>query len=145
MSKPTLERRGSLVHLQRDFHSHSVNENVIEMKYAVRGALVLHAGELKAQLAAGGDHGLPFDEVIFCNIGNPQQLEQPPITFLRQVRAPAPARFHPVFEIRFFGSGGSRRGVRRCRCWPVSCIRLCATPTTAAACWPPTRVRGRAP
>lgn len=29
----------------------------------------------------------PFDEVIYCNIGNPQQLEQRPLTFFRQVLA----------------------------------------------------------
>ena len=27
----------------------------------------------------------PFDEILYCNIGNPQQLNQPPITFTRQV------------------------------------------------------------
>jgi hypothetical protein len=30
---------------------------------------------------------LPFKEVIYCNIGNPQQLRQKPITFYRQARA----------------------------------------------------------
>lgn len=29
---------------------------------------------------------LPFDRIINCNIGNPQQLSQKPITFFRQVR-----------------------------------------------------------
>jgi alanine transaminase len=29
--------------------------------------------------------GLPFDKVISANIGNPQQLDQKPITFFRQV------------------------------------------------------------
>jgi len=35
------------------------------------------------------NHGLPFDKVISSNIGNPQQkgLDQPPITFTRQVAA----------------------------------------------------------
>uniref|UniRef100_A0A7S0HIY6 Aminotransferase class I/classII large domain-containing protein n=1 Tax=Hanusia phi TaxID=3032 RepID=A0A7S0HIY6_9CRYP len=30
---------------------------------------------------------MPFDEIIYCNIGNPQQLNQKPITFFRQVLA----------------------------------------------------------
>ena len=30
-------------------------------------------------------HQLPFSKVINCNIGNPQQLGQKPITFFRQV------------------------------------------------------------
>ena len=28
---------------------------------------------------------LPFDKIVFCNIGNPQQLGQRPLTYLRQV------------------------------------------------------------
>ena len=27
----------------------------------------------------------PFSKLVFCNIGNPQELRQHPITFLRQV------------------------------------------------------------
>lgn len=34
-------------------------------------------------MAAG--EKLPFDKIVYCNIGNPQQLKQPPITFFRQV------------------------------------------------------------
>ncbi|KCV69378.1 hypothetical protein, variant [Fonticula alba] len=37
------------------------------------------------RLAAG--EKLPFDEITLCNIGNPQQLGQKPITFFRQVSA----------------------------------------------------------
>jgi hypothetical protein len=29
---------------------------------------------------------LPFDEIVYCNIGNPQALNQQPITFFREVR-----------------------------------------------------------
>lgn len=56
------------------------------MQYAVRGKLVIRAGELDAQLK-GGDKSLPFNEIIYCNIGNPQQLNQKPISFVRQVLA----------------------------------------------------------
>jgi alanine transaminase len=40
--------------------------------------------EYRAKLAKGGSD-LPFDKVISANIGNPQQLDQKPITFFRQV------------------------------------------------------------
>ncbi|CRK38351.1 hypothetical protein BN1708_007740 [Verticillium longisporum] len=40
--------------------------------------------EYRAKLAKG-DKDLPFDQVISANIGNPQQLDQKPITFFRQV------------------------------------------------------------
>ena len=46
--------------------------------------------ELPWQLASElktANHKLPFSEIIYCNIGNPQQLNQPPITYFRQVRA----------------------------------------------------------
>lgn len=70
-----------------DFHK--VNPNVREAKYAVRGELAIKAEEYRAQLAKakeeGRDSGLPFDTVIHANIGNPQQLDQKPITFFRQV------------------------------------------------------------
>ena len=34
--------------------------------------------------------GLDFDRIIYCNIGNPQQLQQKPITFFRQACPPPP-------------------------------------------------------
>lgn len=49
-----------------------------------RGELVLTANSLSTQLQSGS-HNLPFDEVVYCNIGNPQSLNQAPITFPRQV------------------------------------------------------------
>lgn len=58
------------------------NEAVQSMQYAVRGQLVLRAQELSRQLEAGSK--LPFSSVIYCNIGNPQSVGQPPITFIRQ-------------------------------------------------------------
>jgi len=64
----------------------SINPKVMDAQYAVRGALVLRAMQHERALAAK-DHTLPFDEIIFCNIGNPHQLNQKPITFFRQVLA----------------------------------------------------------
>ncbi|KAI8067788.1 pyridoxal phosphate-dependent transferase [Gongronella butleri] len=54
-----------------------------QMEYAVRGALPIRAEALQKELAKDG--GRSFDRVVFCNIGNPQQLNQKPITFFRQV------------------------------------------------------------
>ena len=31
--------------------------------------------------------GYPFDEVTYCNIGNPQEFNQKPVTFFREVLA----------------------------------------------------------
>jgi aspartate/methionine/tyrosine aminotransferase len=50
---------------------------VLETQYAVRGPVVARAQELER---AGR-------EIIYCNIGNPQALEQKPLTYLRQVLA----------------------------------------------------------
>lgn len=52
-----------------------INENIIEMEYAVRGPIPQRA----AQLKAAGRKTIP------CNIGNPQALGQKPISFYRQV------------------------------------------------------------
>lgn len=61
-----------------------LNRNVVDAQYAVRGALALRAEQLREQLHK--DPGsLPFKYVINANIGNPQQLDQAPITFYRQV------------------------------------------------------------
>lgn len=64
----------------------TLSEDVRRAEYAVRGELVSHAQALQAALAARPG-SLPFSRVVFCNIGNPQQLGQPPITFFRQVLA----------------------------------------------------------
>lgn len=52
---------------------------------AVRGEIVQLAGEIGKELAAGKE--FPFKKIVMCNIGNPQQLGQKPITFFRQVVA----------------------------------------------------------
>eukprot|EP00873_Tetraselmis_striata_P002457 jgi/Tetstr1/422721/TSEL_013518.t1 len=63
----------------------NINPNLVKAEYAVRGAIVARAGQLAQQLAAG--EPLPFDKLVHCNIGNPQQLGQKPISFFRQVLA----------------------------------------------------------
>jgi alanine transaminase len=63
----------------------NVNPRIKEAKYAVRGLLAIKSEEYRAQLKKGEGKDLPFDTVISANIGNPQQLDQKPITFFRQV------------------------------------------------------------
>ncbi|KAI0299399.1 transaminase [Multifurca ochricompacta] len=66
----------------------ALNPNVLKVQYAVRGELAIRAEEYRERLETS-NHGLSFNKVISSNIGNPQQagLDQPPITFNRQVAA----------------------------------------------------------
>ena len=52
-----------------------VNQNILELEYAVRGPIPQRAAELERQ-------GM---KIIPCHIGNPQALGQPPLTYNRQV------------------------------------------------------------
>ena len=52
-----------------------VNQNILDMEYAVRGPIPQRAAVLQQQ----------GKTIILCNIGNPQALGQPPITYYRQV------------------------------------------------------------
>lgn len=61
-----------------------LNVNVVNAKYAVRGRLAIRAEQLKT-LIQETPSKYPFKSVINANIGNPQQLDQKPITFYRQV------------------------------------------------------------
>lgn len=61
-----------------------VNQCVLNAKYAVRGPIPLRAEELRQKLVEEPG-SLPFNKIINANIGNPQQLDQKPLTFYRQV------------------------------------------------------------
>ena len=50
---------------------------VLETQYAVRGPIVARAADLERQ----------GRKIIYCNIGNPQALEQKPLTYIRQMLA----------------------------------------------------------
>jgi len=71
----------------------NMNVHVRAAQYAVRGALVLRAAahaRTLALAAAGGGGGappLPFSSLTYCNIGNPQELGQPSLSFHRAVLA----------------------------------------------------------
>jgi len=64
----------------------SINPKVLKCEYAVRGEIVTHAQRLQQELQTN-PNSLPFKEIIYCNIGNPQSLGQHPITFFREVLA----------------------------------------------------------
>ncbi|KAF7134545.1 hypothetical protein RHSIM_Rhsim08G0244600 [Rhododendron simsii] len=64
----------------------TLNPKVLKCEYAVRGEIVTLAQQLQQELQENpGSH--PFDEILYCNIGNPQSLGQQPITFFREVLA----------------------------------------------------------
>ncbi|KAM4017760.1 alanine aminotransferase 2 [Anomaloglossus baeobatrachus] len=63
----------------------SMNPRVRAVEYAVRGPIVMKAGEIEKELQQGIKK--PFSEVIKANIGDAHAMGQQPITFLRQVVA----------------------------------------------------------
>ncbi|XP_048371644.1 alanine aminotransferase 2 [Sphaerodactylus townsendi] len=63
----------------------SMNPQVKAVEYAVRGPIVMKAGEIEKELRKGIKK--PFTEVIKANIGDAHAMGQQPITFLRQVVA----------------------------------------------------------
>ncbi|XP_067935095.1 alanine aminotransferase 1-like [Watersipora subatra] len=63
----------------------TMNSNVKEMQYAVRGPIVGLAAEVESELENGQDK--PFKEVVRANIGDCHATGQHPLTFLRQVLA----------------------------------------------------------
>jgi aspartate/methionine/tyrosine aminotransferase len=52
-----------------------LNPRAVRAEYAVRGPIVLRAQQLEAE-------GRP---IVYCNIGNPQELGQKPVSFVRQL------------------------------------------------------------
>ena len=68
---------------------HTLNPNIIAARYAVRGKTFLRAQEIKKKIDACKEKGeknpYPFDQIVYCNIGNPQMCNQKPLTYLRQV------------------------------------------------------------
>ncbi|KAI7864667.1 pyridoxal phosphate-dependent transferase [Spinellus fusiger] len=61
----------------------TINPKVHAVEYAVRGRLAIRSEEIREELKNGNP--FPFEKVVSCNIGNPQQLNQKPISFFRQV------------------------------------------------------------
>ncbi|KAJ3219730.1 hypothetical protein HK099_004586 [Clydaea vesicula] len=68
----------------KTFTLDKANQQVKNVNYAVRGELAIRAEFLRSELNKTS-HDFPFQYITNCNIGNPQQLNQKPITFFRQV------------------------------------------------------------
>jgi alanine transaminase len=83
VSKSTLRKMSSTTgpNLTMD----NLNPQIKIMEYAVRGPLVIRAGEIEKELEKGLKK--PFTEVIKANIGDCHAMGQVPITFIRQVLA----------------------------------------------------------
>jgi alanine transaminase len=61
-----------------------INAAVKQTEYAVRGEMAILAEDLRDKIAQDPT-SVPFHAITNCNIGNPQQLGQQPISFLRQI------------------------------------------------------------
>ncbi len=64
-----------------DCITHSASKDL-----SVQGAIVIRAKEIEDEIEAGKSDK-PFKTILYCNIGNPQQLGQHPVTYFRQVLA----------------------------------------------------------
>ncbi|XP_039498189.1 alanine aminotransferase 1 isoform X1 [Drosophila santomea] len=85
----------------------NINPNFIAMEYAVRGPLVIRAGEIEKELEKGVKK--PFDQVIRANIGDCHAMGQQPLTFLRQLMA-------LTFETRLLDSPDYPEDVKKRAC-----------------------------
>lgn len=76
-----------------DFFWRDINDGVRNAEYAVRGLVPSTATLMQGEIDKGTkstsqpNSAYPFDSITFCNIGNPQEFHQKPITFYRQVVA----------------------------------------------------------
>ncbi|SMN21109.1 similar to Saccharomyces cerevisiae YDR111C ALT2 Putative alanine transaminase (glutamic pyruvic transaminase) [Maudiozyma saulgeensis] len=61
-----------------------LNEHVLKAEYAIRGAIPMRAEQIQDQINLDPE-SVPFDKITTANIGNPQQLQQKPLTYSRQV------------------------------------------------------------
>ncbi|KAG5419411.1 ALT1 [Candida metapsilosis] len=93
---PTTNNINSISSITRRFKSsfvpaepltiHDLNEQTVKAQYAVRGKIPIIADGLSELIRKSpSSHGLPFTKIVNANIGNPQQLDQKPLTWYRQV------------------------------------------------------------
>lgn len=62
----------------------TMNQNALQCEYAVRGRVLQRSMELEKELKKTPSK-FPFTAITPCNIGNPHALNQPALTFHRQV------------------------------------------------------------
>lgn len=73
------------------------------VEYSVRGKVVVEANAMRDAIAAAAAEGkpspYPFESIIFCNIGNPQSVGQPSLSYickgLSYFHCPTPAAHTP--------------------------------------------------
>lgn len=81
-----IARNYALFKRARQLTVDDLNESTLDAKYAVRGKIPIRADELRTKIDNDPEnHGLPYDRIISANIGNPQQLDQKPLSWYRQV------------------------------------------------------------
>lgn len=61
----------------------NMNQNLIKSEYQVRGTIFIRSNEIQAEMKKGKNY--PFTKLTPLNIGNPQVLNQLPLTFPREV------------------------------------------------------------
>jgi alanine transaminase len=87
---------------QKVFSKQTINPNVLATNFSVRGPIVVRADEISRQIRSG-KASFPFEDVLFCNHGNPQELGQKPISFNRNVlamcSAPSLMDFEPIHQV----------------------------------------------
>lgn len=84
MNSKILKRSKNLVYYKKiNFTNSFVNPRLINAEYSVRGTVAIKSGEY-AELLKKGEK-LKFNKLYSLNIGNPQALDQKPITFPREV------------------------------------------------------------
>ena len=69
---------------KKAFTKETMNQNLIKTEYAVRGLVPIRAGEIQEELNSP-NNPYPFSKIVSLNIGNPQSLNQKPLSFLRSV------------------------------------------------------------
>ncbi|EPZ32571.1 Aminotransferase, class I/classII domain-containing protein [Rozella allomycis CSF55] len=74
----------TLTHSNKVLQLRNINSKILQTQYAVRGEIAIRAEQLRKELESN-PQSFPFKKIINCNIGNPQQLNQKPITFFRQI------------------------------------------------------------
>ncbi|KAG6527987.1 alanine aminotransferase 2-like [Zingiber officinale] len=85
-SSPAAAAAAAIDSAARSVTVDTINPKVLKCEYVVRGEIVSHAQRLQLELQTKpGCH--PFEEILYCNIGNPQSLGQQPVTFFREVLA----------------------------------------------------------
>jgi len=62
----------------------NIAPQVLGAEYACRGAIVTRANQLQRELK-NTNNSLPFDKLVMCNIGNPQEMGAKALTYPRQI------------------------------------------------------------